>query len=182
MGPSKRYPPPLLAVCEADSHSRRHSPTPDHVEVLILSPTDIPIPVPQAGLPDPDSLNRMGRAHASFRPTNGYSRAEERALDFLTSQLVPELTTKGIIADTLNSYARRWSGFVRIPEDTDGEPDSPRSVKVARNLAIQSLQGRFVRMEMRFDYFLLLFMMFQLMPSQFDPREIPRSSVTHDDR
>ncbi|KAL0069138.1 hypothetical protein AAF712_003824 [Marasmius tenuissimus] len=127
---------------------RRHSLTADHVEVLILSSSSIPIPIPQAPPSDPDTLNRMGRAHASFRPNNGYSKTEELALDFLTSQLVPELITKGIISDTVTSFARRWTGFVRIPQDEDGEADSPRSVRIARTSAIKSLQGRFVQMEM----------------------------------
>ncbi|EEB89181.1 hypothetical protein MPER_12749 [Moniliophthora perniciosa FA553] len=104
---------------------RRNFPIASSVVLLIQHPSHVHIPLPNVPpfekAPEDAKPSRFGRTPADFRPKNGYSTRHERNRDPLSSEIVPELEERGLLADKLQCTAGRWVGIARVPEASDAD-------------------------------------------------------------
>ena len=101
--------------------SRRGSPTSSDIDIILLHPSHVHIPVP-------DQKRPQGKA--------------EKDSSMLQQDVLEPLRRSGIIADTLTSGPLKWQGMVRIPQRDDEGEWEPVQTRVN---AVAALNGAFRR-------------------------------------
>jgi DNA polymerase beta len=126
--------------------SRRGSTSLSDIDVVLLHPNHVYIPTPSPPSPVSESNSKRitaTRLKSAFQ--SRYTSAAERGQSILVKDAVQPLESRGLIAATISSGARRWQGIVRVPQKNgDWEPDWQRKDGIAQHL------GKFRRMDLTF--------------------------------
>jgi len=92
-------------------------------------------------------LDRRGRQPQPFqdKSTHRPSKTSLLALD-----VIPTLTTRGLVASTLAIGNKKWQGVVRIPESTPESARDQVDAREGRLAAIKKREGNFRRVDIRY--------------------------------
>lgn len=122
---------------------RRGAATSSDIDIIILHPNHVHVPVPNISPPKP-SLKpppRIGTSVLLFKFIKG-----EDKMSPLHTDIVPTLENRGLVAAFLTKGPRKWQGIVRVPErDENGVWVSIRE----RLQGIAEKTGAFKRLDIR---------------------------------
>ncbi|KAJ7451680.1 hypothetical protein FB451DRAFT_1283983 [Mycena latifolia] len=114
---------------------RRGKPSSSDIDLIILHPDHVHVPVPTGTL---------------AKPTFGTTRRRSAALptSLLQAEVVPALQTRGLLAAALSSGDLKWQGIVLLPESDSPTTTDQIGERQRRLAAIESGEGSYRRMDL----------------------------------